>query len=842
MGKQVQAAAHGRAHPSGARRKARLLAATGLAMALCLATPASVAAENKSAKEEVDGYLDKLEKAGAVVAAVYPPAGAVIATGASALKTVFGVLEFMGYFGKPCPGADDPTSCAILALEKQLAALEQRMQRAEARLLEVEFRVVAGENDARIKELRRIHQQAQDLLAELKLAISRKDQGLIKLAVDKSLRNADNYLAIDPHSVWQWTDPPPSAGGLPPPHFRPSPALEYYAFQLQALILGLDSLSDPESVKVSQYRKKLERHIAMLAGVNADGKPAEAPGGASLARRIDDAISCVWESSNKYPEGQTCHAFARCSDAIAKSGLSGEPVSWIVPAGPRNQLCQMNGNAPIMLEEELQNAYGKAAVESLAAGLAKLARTGTLREHYVGRFDMTFWTTHTRIYAVNKEGELWWFTHMVGEDRNPEEPSKFNKEMTKAKVGELVSQPSAKPPSGAGVVKSPSSVIASKAITHSSAIGSVVTKDRTAVAVAAGLAKPAVKYVHDWRGPAKVGEAGLSGAGRFVLAADGSRFDGHWSMTANPDEKAGQWTGSRTGGAGPGFAGAWSTTTSIGIPYALSLTEDAAGLRGTYVSPNGAISGVIEGTVSGDTLTYRWRNRQWDAAKGVFPAHVRPTIGGIGTGVDVVYSIGGDGTLFWSRHDGAFDGTAKWSAPVAVGSGWAPGAHAVRQVIPAGDGVFYIIRDNGDLQWYRHLDAAAASPGPRWQGPITVGFGWAQFVDVFSSGKGVLYAVKPDGTLLWYRHNGYKDGSVAWDAFKTVGSGWQTFKRIFSPGDGQIYAINHAGDLMWYRHTGYADGSVAWAGPTKVSSGWADYVMVDALKWGTPPPAGSDVR
>ena len=98
------------------------------------------------------------------------------------------------------------------------------------------------------------------------------------------------------------------------------------------------------------------------------------------------------------------------------------------------------------------------------------------------------------------------------------------------------------------------------------------------------------------------------------------------------------------------------------------------------------------------------------------------------------------------------------------------------------------------------------------------GRGWKDYKFVFSSGdgEGVIYVVRQDGRLGWYRITGYVDGKALWandgrEKIVGTGSGWADYKKIFSNGDGTIYAVKADGSLVWYRHLGYLSGDQRWA-------------------------------
>jgi len=192
------------------------------------------------------------------------------------------------------------------------------------------------------------------------------------------------------------------------------------------------------------------------------------------------------------------------------------------------------------------------------------------------------------------------------------------------------------------------------------------------------------------------------------------------------------------------------------------------------------------------------------------------------------------GHLLWYRHDGRSDGSFTWAGGTGakVGNGWANFKH----VFSGGDGVIYVITDNGALAWYRHDGWSDGIFAWNARSSNALRFDWTNFKHVFSGGDGVIYAVKnveldartgrrSGGDLMWYRHDGWRDGGSSWaagDAGKKVGTGWGNFKHVFAGRDGVIYAVQENGDLLWYRHDGRGDGSFKWAtgSGNKVGNGW----------------------
>jgi hypothetical protein len=168
-----------------------------------------------------------------------------------------------------------------------------------------------------------------------------------------------------------------------------------------------------------------------------------------------------------------------------------------------------------------------------------------------------------------------------------------------------------------------------------------------------------------------------------------------------------------------------------------------------------------------------------------------------GGGDGVIYAIQNDGTLVWYRHAGFATGSGSVSAPKPINAGWGQ----FKRVFSAGQGVIYGIQPDGTLLWYRHQDYLTGDSNPvpaatppaaasgttitsdrlpaskagrvvggkariaetiataHFDGPTTVGSGWADFVQVLGAGDGVVLALQSDGKLQWYKHDDYLTGT-----------------------------------------------------------------------------------
>jgi hypothetical protein len=221
----------------------------------------------------------------------------------------------------------------------------------------------------------------------------------------------------------------------------------------------------------------------------------------------------------------------------------------------------------------------------------------------------------------------------------------------------------------------------------------------------------------------------------------------------------------------------------------------------------------------------------WDTPVDILP-------GGGGT----IYVLRRNGDLDWYRHQGYQDGEAKWAGPITVGTGW----NACKQIIPMGDGVLYCIRPDGSLQWNKHNNYQDGQGGyGGWAQPAkTVSSGhWDQYKLVFAGGNGVFYVVLNDGRVFWYRHNAYRDAiampavlgrpggeawAQTWEGPKEIGHGWSGIAKAFSTGYGHIYGLYPNGEFYAYIHAGWEDGSAKWGNWSRINGNWQDYLFVFA--------------
>ena len=157
-------------------------------------------------------------------------------------------------------------------------------------------------------------------------------------------------------------------------------------------------------------------------------------------------------------------------------------------------------------------------------------------------------------------------------------------------------------------------------------------------------------------------------------------------------------------------------------------------------------------------------------------------------GGNVIYAITADGTLKWYQHNGfntgvGLESSTSWNATKDVGRGWGDFSY----VFAGGEGVIYGIQPDGTLRWHRHLayqTGQGLETQGAWANSRSVGRGWTDYKHVFSGGQGIIYVITNDGTLRWHRHKAYLTGEGletpgSWEGPKNWVVAGETFSKCF---------------------------------------------------------------
>jgi Tachylectin len=255
---------------------------------------------------------------------------------------------------------------------------------------------------------------------------------------------------------------------------------------------------------------------------------------------------------------------------------------------------------------------------------------------YVGQFDNKYYTKQF-LYAVKANGDLIWYAHVIGIDRNPpKEPSVKEKAPTSA---EQVMKPSTTV--AAMATKKLGGVTQGASSTTQGAKSSVTSK------VVEATQPPAPRIFHQWEGPKQVGNgwqsfaavipAGMSGI--YGVAKDGSF---NWYRHDGFLDGAVKWKGPVNVSSG------W-----------ISFQKIMSGG-----------DGVLYGIGADGSLLWHRHQDYLDAS--TQPKWSGPVVVGSGwqnfvhvfsTGEGVIYAVKPTGELLWYRHRGYLNGQNAWDGP-----------------------------------------------------------------------------------------------------------------------------------------------------------------------------------
>ncbi len=202
-------------------------------------------------------------------------------------------------------------------------------------------------------------------------------------------------------------------------------------------------------------------------------------------------------------------------------------------------------------------------------------------------------------------------------------------------------------------------------------------------------------------------------------------------------------------------------------------------------------------------------------------------------GDQTIYIVRTNGDLDWFRHEGFFDGGDNWLNPTKVGTGWSS-----VKVIGMGNGLLYTL--DRVMKWHRHENYRTGEGFyAGWTQPsISVAHFLNEYKYVFAGGKGVFYGVNTKGQLVWFRHKTYmgpteKFGPAAledWDGGRLIGAdvNWNSFTKLFCAGKGRIYGLLPSGELRAFDHFGWDKGLDSWGEEVSLGDGWGDYQFIIA--------------
>lgn len=693
-----------------------------------------------------------------VMSVGFPPAGA-------ALGVAYGLVKALG------GGGPDPVQQALNALNERLNQHQKAIVDLQNNLNGFMYEVREKWNIDRIERLRALLNEVKARTDELRL---RPTEPSMKRRI---VNDALNYAALflPSHNdgrlpqMWLWSDTlihkdRGQTNFTPialPAEFKIFPAFEYYAYALALLLAAVEYESGGNAAYVKKYYgPTLLKHAAFLS-VRPNWRRYEDPG-QTLPELVKERIYTRFtQSGSTYPTNRVCYLTYAVYDIMQRM-FTPDTLQYSVSSN--NQMCTFSPAlgqwTDVKREDHLERAYGIQDMALLADKLSRLATTGTLKEPEVGQFDFTYYKKNY-IYALKSNGELVWYSHLAGVDRNPPKSLKGTiagaTGATSARAGDLAGsltkqgQASAASSIGAqagrfgdasGIAgrlgaaskgSAPSSGGSGAGGASTSGAGGALPSSARAQEEAFKPQPTGPRVTHQWDGPKLVATgwqgfrelipAGLSGI--YGLTSDGMlkwyRHDGFLDGTP-------KWKGPMDVGRG-----------------------GAVDLRTGWAGPPG-----LAGAASA--------SRGWNACTKI-----------IAGGDGILYCITSDGTMRWYRHGDVADAAPRptWYGPLVVGSGWGNFTH----VFSTGEGKIYAVKPTGEVLWYWHKGYQMGQN--IWEGPKQVNAGWGNFKRVFSPGAGVIYALAADGSVLWYEHEGYRDGKPAWIGPIQIAADWGGFVQVF---------------------------------------------------------------
>ncbi|MEO3860398.1 tachylectin-related carbohydrate-binding protein [Acrocarpospora sp. B8E8] len=173
------------------------------------------------------------------------------------------------------------------------------------------------------------------------------------------------------------------------------------------------------------------------------------------------------------------------------------------------------------------------------------------------------------------------------------------------------------------------------------------------------------------------------------------------------------------------------------------------------------------------------------------------------TGKGTIFAVDRDGILRRFQHLGFETGEKRWSDPpgIEVGEGW----QRFVWIIAGNPGTLYAVDFEGRMFLFDYLSGRMDAGDGR-----LIKIGLPSFKS-FTGAYDVFYGLREDGGVCWYRHL----GAGTWadnGACSLVKRGMRGYDRLIATGQGVVFAIDANGDLRWFRHLNSALGGYTWEG------------------------------
>ncbi|MEJ3750516.1 tachylectin-related carbohydrate-binding protein [Actinomycetes bacterium KLBMP 9797] len=243
----------------------------------------------------------------------------------------------------------------------------------------------------------------------------------------------------------------------------------------------------------------------------------------------------------------------------------------------------------------------------------------------------------------------------------------------------------------------------------------------------------------------------------------------------------------------PGSNGTWQTTSRVGHLWTARKVVPGGANVAYAVEPDGSWWWLRHVGAERVPPTDAWKtpvnkgkptdDDRWLTNRTVF-----------GTGDGVIYGIvkspeqnhmglSDAGDLQWMWHEDYANGGGRFWGPAKVGSGWLD----VRFVFGMGDGVMYTVAGDGTVWWHKHLGRFTGDAN--WAQRAAVAEGWTGYRHVFGATNGYIYAMRPNGSMVCYHHIEWRTGGRAWEGPFAVGGNWLKYRHLFASLPGNLGGV-----------------------------------------------------
>src|SRR5262249_25210952 len=225
---------------------------------------------------------------------------------------------------------------------------------------------------------------------------------------------------LDEPELWRWTDfrvthhlddygrevDRPTIN-LVLPDFKSEPTLWLYTIALLTGITAIDlDTGGNVSLVINRYGAKLKRHISQCRVRDGFDRFSDAPN--TLAEEILHRLECTPVANHKYALQQQCDWSIVCRDLMMGKTTTSDAKIMMPPGNA--VLCTFPEGPVEFYFLAFADERGIALLRALADQLDQVLARGSLRQQFIGRFEMSTpedWPQ--TLYVIADDGQLAWY-------------------------------------------------------------------------------------------------------------------------------------------------------------------------------------------------------------------------------------------------------------------------------------------------------------------------------------------------------------------------------------------------------------------------------------------------